>query len=651
MSARDAVAVGLLALVVGCGDEPGAPADASIPAHPADAPTPVAPPVTADVDDCAGCHPGTVARFASAHGMADSLGPVGELTPGSVTNPQTGRRYDVRVNDDGAAVLESHAPDGGLRRQLVVGRIGAGNKDVSLVTTELVGDQVTGHLFFAPVEWIVGHGWELSPFEVFGTDLGPDFGLETGCLQCHTGTGPASLPRAAAATDAPDDPWAPISPRNLLGPDAFDRLEALSCDACHGDTAAHAAAMAADPGGPLGIVRWDDRPLSARRDACARCHMDGEARVDLAALHGELPPDGRESLDLRPVAVTARSDDDFRFVAHHERLALSRCFTESDDMTCISCHAPHAGIAAQGTDAFDTRCTGCHDAADRAVLSAPSASRCNRPDDLAVRDVTGAAPRGEAGCVDCHVRRSQPFDLGHVAVADHFVRRAIPRAETVPLRPFHDPDGQLVVFPHGGYDGALDTPAGERWARGVVGMAYVKQGRFAEADAAFSAFTVPEHPDALVPTAPPGLEPLETSPAFHHVRGLVAEHLGRAADAERSYRHALQLDPTHASARLNLAGLLLARGELAGTRDALTALLDRYPASAKAWNLMARFGARVGDLPGAASALARSVSLWPSDATVHRELARLLDELGDETGAELARRRARALSPTIADQR
>lgn len=653
MIARWALAAALCALA-GCGDAGDGdvePASTSIAVRDASRAAPPVTSPTSAASECSGCHPGIVERYGAAHGMANSIGPIGDVVPGAVTNPHTGWRYEVVVAADGSATLESLAPDGGRRSQRVVGRVGAGVKDVSLVTTEVVDGAPTGHLFFAPVEFVVGHGWALAPFEDFGSGVATDFGLEAGCVQCHSGTGPATLPDTASATDAPDDPWARVFPRNRLGADAFEHLAPLGCDACHGDTSAHATAMRADPGGPLGIVPWDERPLSARRDACARCHMDGEARVDLLELNGELPPDGVESLSLRPVVVTAQPDDDFRFVAHHERLAMSRCFTESADMTCVSCHAPHTGVAAQGLEAFEQRCMTCHDGGARVALEAPSASSCSRGPELTVRDVTGAEARGATGCVDCHVRRTQPFDLGHVAVADHFVRRAIEPGTTLPPRAAHAPAEALTVFRHDGWDERLDTPDGQRWEQGVIGMALVKLGRFEEADEALSIFGVPERPDALTPTAPDGLQPLETSPAFHHVRGLVAERAGRAIDAERHHRNALRLEPGHPGARLSLARLLLARGDLAGTRDAITELLNRHPLTADAWTLMSQFGLKVGDAAGAAQALARSTQLWPSDPFTHRELARLLEALGDAEGARRAQARARELSPAVANSR
>ena len=47
--------------------------------------------------------------------------------------------------------------------------------------------------------------------------------------------------------------------------------------------------------------------------------------------------------------------------------------------------------------------------------------------------MTGGEPRSAAGCVDCHVRRSQPFDLTEVRSADHWIRRRIEPPSTAAL--------------------------------------------------------------------------------------------------------------------------------------------------------------------------------------------------------------------------
>ncbi|MEO1088363.1 MAG: hypothetical protein AAFY88_29375, partial [Acidobacteriota bacterium] len=119
------------------------------------------------ITTCGPCH-GEQTLAYQRHGMSRSLGTVEAPPVGEVRNPKTGWRYELAL-EDGASVLTAVAPDGGTRRQKVVGRIGAGIFDRSWAVAELdpLTDEPTDRLFFAPVESITGHGLELSPFEYY----------------------------------------------------------------------------------------------------------------------------------------------------------------------------------------------------------------------------------------------------------------------------------------------------------------------------------------------------------------------------------------------------------------------------------------------------------------------------------------------------
>jgi Flp pilus assembly protein TadD len=59
-------------------------------------------------------------------------------------------------------------------------------------------------------------------------------------------------------------------------------------------------------------------------------------------------------------------------------------------------------------------------------------------------------------------------------------------------------------------------------------------------------------------------------PQTHFVVGLVADRVGRHADAETAYRQALRLDPQHAAARNNLSVILSRRGDYIGAAKGFT---------------------------------------------------------------------------------
>ena len=615
---------------------------------------------------CTDCHT-RVGEEYLGHGMAHSLGVLERAPTGSLTHPVTGDVYAfeqlVLPPETGAppgerTYLRATRPDGGERLQLVVGHYGAGVLDTSYIGSEL--DRVgrpTGRLSFLPVESVRGHGLALSPFDESTPGTGFDMPFARECLRCHTLDDPRELPAVAPGVQDGH-----LWPAERLGLDAFAQLRPLECDTCHGaEVERHAElkeqSLERGERTELGLQRLGQLDAAAQRDICARCHLQGEGQVDL----GEVGAGGPAPDDLllqRPVVVAAEPGDDFRFVGQLQRLALSACFQGAPDtLTCTSCHEPHQAVAAQGTASFDARCLACHDGGSADASGAHAT--CSRPGDLRVEDVTGEAARTADGCVDCHVRRSEPFDLSHVRTADHFVRRRIPPPASVPLRGWDTTTGPLRVFDDGRFASRLATPEGRRWERGVVALSMPSMGRHAEAVEALADFTAPGtvaaaveaagdagRPAGTIDTAEGPLPNPEAHAVFHHVRALALEGVGDTAGARAAYSDALALDPAHPQARLNRASLALAAGDLAAARADANLLQERYPFAEKAWNLRARVASLEGNTMGAAACLGASTEAWPSDAVTWQLLGRLLLELQQARPALDALRRAQSLDPS-----
>ncbi len=431
--------------------------------------------VPAGARPCFLCHREVVETYLG-HGMARSVGPVGEPRPGSVTHPD-GRLYTL-YNDGGGAWLEAGFPDGGLRRQRLVGRIGAGIFDTSWAAMEVdvVTGAETGRLFFAPVETIAGHGHELSPFELASPSPGIDMALNEGCLSCHT-TG---------------------------------RLQELP--------------------GTAGAVQ------------------------------------------------------------------------------------------------------GCHE--------------CSHPPELAVEEVTGEPGRTPDACVDCHVRRSQPFDLPHVRSADHFVRRRIPPPAEVPYRQFADREGELEVFDDGRIAPLLASVEGRRWRSGVLAIGLMTMGRFDDAAGLFAGFPTPGSPAAVEPSAPPPLVALETEPTFHQLRAMALMATRRVPEAFAAYGDALKLDPLSAGALMGRARLSWLTGDVPGALNDTQAVIEAYPAE-HPWNLRVEMAERLNQPHLAAVGLQASLEAWPSNPLAWNKLAWLLGRQGDTAGERRALARVGALRPSL----
>ncbi len=588
--------------------------------------------VPAAMRSCLACHRSEVAEFLR-HAMSRSLGEAGKATPGSVTNPDSGNLYEVVLKGSKAEVV-TRFPSGGTLIQPIVGRIGAGIFDTSWVTAEI--DPLTlapsGRLFFAPVETLTGRGLALSPFELHPASAGPSFALTGACLECHTDTSPEALSQAGVNPGKDH-----LYPSNSLGANAFGELAAIGCEACHGDTRQHLRVMLGQVKpvkGVIGLKRLSQLPAAEQRDVCSRCHLQGDVRFTLnESADPETPLPGR-----LPVLVAATDPDDHRFVGQMERLVLSACFRASPEMTCNTCHLPHTGARAQGRASFDAACRKCHG-------SLPASAHKQ------------GAGKLEGGCVECHMRRSQPFDLPHIQTSDHFIRRTVPPATTgLAHRSYADRDGKLKIFDDArswpGLEGSptslpelFQSAVGGRWKAGVLAMGYVALGRPQDAASGFNQFPAPGTREARRPSAPAGLTSLETSPLFHHLRADFLEKTGHPQEALQAYSDCLMLEPKRAGARMSRARLRFQTGDLLGALEDTQVLIANHPQAEQPWDLRATIALGKQRLDLAAAALAKSTQLSPSNASAWHLLGKLRLKLGQVAQAKEALQRAYLLDP------
>ncbi len=585
-------------------------------------------------ESCAGCHPDVVASYTADHGMARSVQPVGAVVAGRVEHPDLARSYTVEASADGGWLTTSES-DGGMRRQKIVGRIGAGNFGNSWVTAEadVVDGSLTDRLYFAPLETMGGE-LVLAPFEESEPAAGADLALTEGCLTCHVDQPLVELPDAHRGSQPGGHH---LYPANALGAEAFDHLRGIGCEACHGSTELHLAVVAGDEIAlDQGLDDLAALPARVQLDVCARCHLQGDFRWELTGPANG--PHRAASLAARlPTLVAGDPGDDFRFVGQHERLELSACFTASPAMTCSTCHEAHRGVAAQGTASFDARCQSCHEA-----------EGCSRPADLEVEAVTGEPGRSAAGCVDCHVRRSQPFDLTHVRSADHWIRRRTPPPEQgIPHRQFQDRDGVLELWGRSSIAEALATPAGATWEAAVRAMGLATLGRFDEAAEWFGRLPAPGSEAAVTPTASSPLTPLLSRADLHETRALVLMARGEIDAALAALGDALALDPSRPSARLARARLRLDRGDIAGTLEDSQMVIEMFPSAEQPWRLRVDLAERTGRVDLAQAGLEALTRRWPSDGVAWHKLALLLEQTGRSDEAAHASERALRLAPEV----
>ncbi len=230
--------------------------------------------------------------------------------------------------------------------------------------------------------------WINSPGYEDGT---ADFArpLQPRCLECHV-TYVAWVPGTHNQ----------YHPRTLI--------ESVSCERCHGPGADHVRYHQQHPDATSAEAIANPSALSRARqiDVCAQCHSGAGKPLtppfsfhagDVLEKHLQLPTDSETEGGVHTANQVAR-------------MKLSKCYTESDTMTCITCHDLHQHERGR-SKVFAQRCLQCHE-----------------------RNHCGASERVgeqlEQMCISCHlpkrrddaVRMEAESGVRLPLLRDHFVR-------------------------------------------------------------------------------------------------------------------------------------------------------------------------------------------------------------------------------------
>ncbi|MGE0711203.1 MAG: protein kinase [Planctomycetota bacterium] len=141
------------------------------------------------------------------------------------------------------------------------------------------------------------------------------------------------------------------------------------------------------------------------------------------------------------------------------------------------------------------------------------------------------------------------------------------------------------------------------------------------------------HRDALRALSA-ALEGTPRSAALWRRRGLEQEHLARAADAERDYERALELDPDEVEARVARAALRIARGAPEHLEAELRAVLAQTPRHARANGLLGQLLYAQGRREAAEPFLEAAILAGAKDPLLLALRGSVRERAGDAAGAE-----------------
>ncbi|MHC4823006.1 MAG: tetratricopeptide repeat protein [Planctomycetota bacterium] len=542
--------------------------------------------------------------------MADSLGTLDlERIPAIpddswLQNARSGYAYRVQEDADDRWSLQAYRPPPaqgwpGFERDLPIGfRIGAGVHAMSFVTQE------QERWNFAPIEYYTGVGWEAAPQELGNAPAGLHHGITGECVSCHS-------------DDAPPETY----PLHALG--GF-QPSPIGCVTCHGPGERHVALMEKEEvfGDDLQILYPGDWAPTAQVDLCARCHLEGDARIEFQPWLPH-PRPGDSLAEARAVMVAKRPSEDFSFVSQVRRMALSACFQQSPEMTCTTCHDPHLPPRLQTQERRNRACLDCH-----ADISAHG------------------DPRPEDDCISCHMPRRRPYDLPGVRISDHLIgiHPTDPTTVEQGFRHVESATGDWELFhyrdgdPHGYTAGDL---------RALEAMTLAEKGYPQRAMPLFDGFPAPGTLDARPPRMQTGRPPVLRLAQFHFLRGRTLTAAERPQEAMEAYRDALALQPDLTEASLNLAWLLAETDALDQAETLARQVAEQHPLSEAPWNILFLLASKRDDPEALHLAAKTSLERQPDQPRLLQALGRIYFGSGQMEQARVHFAAAFALDPDL----
>ncbi len=456
--------------------------------------------------------------------------------------------------------------------------------------------EIDGFLFESPITWYPSRQrWDLSP----GYDQPAHWSFERpvneNCLFCHAG-------QVATVGD---------TVHRMAIPE-----QAIGCESCHGPGSLHVAWHRANPpaagADDLTIVNPGKLPRPLQEAVCASCHLSGPATVALR---------GRQLTDFRPGRPLTDYRIDYEFdtadmrmtvVGHFGQLRQSACYQKSADLTCLTCHDPHAREKPADVPAAQRQmCLACH--GEQACRLGAAERRRREPAD---------------NCVSCHMPRGDT-DIPHIAFTHHRIGRHAARPTVLPagapaLVPVAEPTALA----------ALDRDRN-------LGLAYLEASRHPEYARYEQTFRAKGQ--ALLQGAhEAGLREAATSQAlaecwWRQDRYRAAEY-AREALADREAPAGIRV----------LAQLILADGAMKDHQ--LTEALERFNQVvrlryyAEDWRLLGVCRLELNQPNEALAALRQALALRPTQPATHAAMAEAYRRLGDAEHAREHRQKAQWLS-------
>ena len=340
---------------------------------------------------CAECHAKRVAEFQETRHFLANRVPSADIMPagfepgrGVYRVPELSLRFEMTESDRRfrqTAFPETGTPISAHSRPSAPKSV---TSDIAFIYGAAGGnDEVyfTWHddrLYELPIVWLAPQNrWGASPFDRHGNgDFSRDMTIR--CLECH-------------------NTWFEHVPgsRNQYGHD--NAIIGVTCEVCHGPGRDHVDFHRQHPQVKEAhdVIRPAHLSRERQMDLCAQCHSNALKHRGPAFNYRPGEP-----LDDFYVTLRTKHPEQDHVANQTTYLRQSRCFQQSDNLTCVTCHNPHRSRSTTNAGAASCR-------------------KCHATDDCTDRKAIPAAVQDD--CIGCHMPEHRKIQVFFQTEGDKYI--------------------------------------------------------------------------------------------------------------------------------------------------------------------------------------------------------------------------------------